>query len=578
MDYIKNVLKNEKNQNILYILLLSILFILFAVYIGHIYGNLYMDCGREAILPELILKGKILYKDIFGMYNPFSYQINALLYSIFGASLNTLYGAAYINALLFLVGIYFICKKFINGYYSFCIAFLLMCLYIFGCTGIVSYLYPYAFAFPYAVSFFTYSVYCFLNYIENGQKKNLYISALLMGLAFANKPEFLLCVIPALFILHSKKESLKNYIIYILLCLLPVIISYVFLFIQGFSLNDLTNYINFNINFFNSHEQNIYTSSFVFSPISEFSLKIIFENLILFLTTVLGIACYIAIAKKNTFLKLFVIFYSPLVLYFLYNTLYQNFYVNYFSWITIALLAVIYFYTSDKTKNTEGTMFLFLAASALLSMIRINFLPIFKGSCAIYMLLPIITVWIFFIKTDIKYFQKIKYKLYISLSLIIIGAVNIAVVKNVEIPSMELKTAKGTIVQRQSDIQMFHNIENWIKDNTTKDDSVLVLPEGTMMNFLTDRPTKPLYYHLIPNHIAAIGEANIVKGLNADKPDYIVLTNLKYDMYGKGQLCIDYGQKICDFIKSNYTQKQEFNVPQSSGEPFIAFIYKKIKK
>ena len=575
MYKIKGLFKREEYQNYLYIVLLLLLFIGCSVFIGHIYGNLFMDCGREAILPELMLKGKVLYKDIFGMYNPLSYQINTCLYYVFGRTLNTLYGSAYINAFLLILGIYFISRKFISGYYSFCISFLIMSLYIFGSTGIVSYLYPYAFAFPYAVTFFTYSVYCFLNYIQSHNKRDLYISAFLMGLSFANKPEFLLCIIPVLFVIHSMKENIKSYIVYLLLCSLPVIISYGVLFIQGFTFNDIINYIIFNINFFNSQEQLIYTSGYVFTPISEYSLKIVFENFIFLFIMVTGIACYIAISKKNTFLKWFVILYFPLVLYFLYNALYQNFQSNYFSWITFALLATMYFYAADKRKEQRRMMFLFLATSGLLSMIRINFMPIYKWSCAIYMLLPVVAVWIYFVEFDSQLLQKINYKLYISLSLLIICIVNIFVIKNFDQPVIKLRTSKGNIIQKQSDAQMFQNLSDWITKYTDKNESVLVLPEGAMLNFITERPVNPMYYHLIPNHITALGEDNIIKGLKADMPKYIIMTNVKYDMYGKQRMCYDYGIKICEFINENYSIKENYSVPQSTGEPFEAKILRK---
>ena len=111
--------------------------------------------------------------------------------------------------------------------------------------------------------------------------------------------------------------------------------------------------------------------------------------------------------------------------------------------------------------------------------------------------------------------------------------------------------------------------------NTDENESVLTIPEGAMLNFITDRPTKPLYYHLIPNHVTALKEDNIIKGLNSDKPDYIIATDMKYDMYGKSKFCEDYGNKICRFIDENYTEKEQISVSQPTGETFNARIYKK---
>ena len=64
--------KNNKTD----IIAISIIFLVFLIcsyFLWGYFGSLLYDCGREAYLPQLILEGKILFKDIFGMYNPLSY-------------------------------------------------------------------------------------------------------------------------------------------------------------------------------------------------------------------------------------------------------------------------------------------------------------------------------------------------------------------------------------------------------------------------------------------------------------------------------------------------------------------------
>ena len=56
------------------------------IFTGH-YTNLLFDVGREVYYPERILEGKVLYKDLFVIYGPFSYLWNALLYKIFSVNL-----------------------------------------------------------------------------------------------------------------------------------------------------------------------------------------------------------------------------------------------------------------------------------------------------------------------------------------------------------------------------------------------------------------------------------------------------------------------------------------------------------
>ena len=53
------------------IILSLYLLLLFSTYGS--YGNLFVDCGREAYIPYAISQGKYLYKDIFCIYGPFPY-------------------------------------------------------------------------------------------------------------------------------------------------------------------------------------------------------------------------------------------------------------------------------------------------------------------------------------------------------------------------------------------------------------------------------------------------------------------------------------------------------------------------
>lgn len=61
-----------------------------AIFTGH-YGNILLDVGREVYYPQQILSGKVLYKDLFNIYGPFSYLVNALLFKFFGTKLSVLY-------------------------------------------------------------------------------------------------------------------------------------------------------------------------------------------------------------------------------------------------------------------------------------------------------------------------------------------------------------------------------------------------------------------------------------------------------------------------------------------------------
>ena len=57
---------------------------------GH-WGDFQIDSGRELYVPAAILKGKLLFRDLWYMYGPLAPYLKALLFWIFGVHLNVLY-------------------------------------------------------------------------------------------------------------------------------------------------------------------------------------------------------------------------------------------------------------------------------------------------------------------------------------------------------------------------------------------------------------------------------------------------------------------------------------------------------
>lgn len=57
---------------------------------GH-WGDFQIDNGRELYIPAAILKGKLLYRDLWYMYGPLAPYLKALLFRVFGVHLTVLY-------------------------------------------------------------------------------------------------------------------------------------------------------------------------------------------------------------------------------------------------------------------------------------------------------------------------------------------------------------------------------------------------------------------------------------------------------------------------------------------------------
>ena len=63
---------------------------LLTLLIGNHHLSILSDRGREFLIPQEILNGQVPYKDISLIYFPLGFYINAMLYKLFGISIDTL--------------------------------------------------------------------------------------------------------------------------------------------------------------------------------------------------------------------------------------------------------------------------------------------------------------------------------------------------------------------------------------------------------------------------------------------------------------------------------------------------------
>ena len=75
------------------------------------WGNPLVDCGREMNQPLRLARGEMLYSDVRHIYGPLSPYLNALLYKIFGPSLSVLYADGILTAILILASVYWLSRR-----------------------------------------------------------------------------------------------------------------------------------------------------------------------------------------------------------------------------------------------------------------------------------------------------------------------------------------------------------------------------------------------------------------------------------------------------------------------------------
>jgi len=103
-----------------------------------------------------------------------------------------------------------------------------------------------------------------------------------------------------------------------------------------------------------------------------------------------------------------------------------------------------------------------------------------------------------------------------------------------------------------------------IKKQIPLDGTLAVLPEGIMLNYLTRRVTSTPYYSVIPPEILMFGESRILEDFSNHPPDFIAILPRNCREYGVESFGQGYGQTLWSWIQKNYHETYALN---SSGPP-----------
>lgn len=129
-----------------------------------------------------------------------------------------------------------------------------------------------------------------------------------------------------------------------------------------------------------------------------------------------------------------------------------------------------------------------------------------------------------------------------------------------------VKTERGIIFVPEY-IKSMGAIVSYINTKTQKDDVVVAMPEGAMINFLTGRKSNNLYYYLIPVNTQLFGVEKILSDFKKTPPDYFIVNNVPYSPFNVSHIC-SYAKPVCDYIEANY----ELQLYTTNGIEF--YIYK----
>lgn len=555
--------------------------------------ELYMDFGKEIYFAKAIAQGGVLYRDVLALFGPFAYLLNAVFVKIFGAYIRTFYLAGAVNALLILTGIYALSREFLSRISSFALAIFVLyfCCFV---PHVMNYITPYSYAVVYGLCAALFSVLLFVKYLKNTDTRLLYAGMLLAGIAASCKYEFVFLIFVMLAFLFVKKVQLMQLVKSLACYFVVPVICLCVLFLQGLSFKELVDYLFIWLNFASSADIKEYYTGYCY-----FSWKYFSFALKSFGVVVIALSGLYYIIKGLDSLSQKIQFkYSDLVLYvllpavlailsFKYDILIINF-VFCSAAMVLAVLAVIKLcpivlrVCISKREGSETSSLaelvytlpknmpvFFLIASALVVSMKVFFFisVIQYGRYFLPLILLALIVVLkkyYFNKNEIqeKLFEKTVVCFLVFMSILSFAS-NI---KTLKMLNHKISSPFGTVYKDEASAKVFNTILTTVNEYTKPQDTVVVLQEGLLINFLSGRKADK-YNYLIPALLNLYGENNVVKHFSEVKPEMFIILTSPDD---KALICNGWGYGICGYVSRNYRLVQEITADK------LILIFKKI--
>jgi hypothetical protein len=122
--------------------------------------------------------------------------------------------------------------------------------------------------------------------------------------------------------------------------------------------------------------------------------------------------------------------------------------------------------------------------------------------------------------------------------------------------------------------ELAHEIEELagaVRAGTRDGDSLVVFPEGEILNLLAGRPNPIRHKLYLPGYLTDANEPAVLAELEAARPAAVVIWNRPVTEYDRSLFGADYGLKIRDWIRANYdeTKFRATGDPQRTNPRFV---------
>ena len=510
------------------------------------------DRGRELLIPLSVLNGQVPYKDILIIYFPLAYYINAVFFGIFGSSLSAVYIIQTVYCIIFSNLFFLISKEFFNKKISLLLTLLIIESCLFSPT-VFGYILPYSYSLTYGMLASLLFVYCFVKLFKTDNKKYSYLTCFFAGAAVCFKAEFLpLIIILIAGLCLYKKESFTFYAKNLLSFFTVPFLLLITMALNGVSLQNCISAAAFGFDFTHTFSMKFFLQSTGMLP--NFNHDIVKTAVQSLWGVFVLISSALIYMKINSLTKNKIIIWGFALFSFMAVFLFtEPYYYTFFLPLTVFLLFLLNFKRLIKTpcEMLVVLISLFLSSKVFFGM-KMNLYGTYFFPLLIISLLIFLNKYSEKIK---KYDMKEIFCFIIIIGLVFYSAMNFICKKYSSYP---LKSAKGVVHIPEKHGELLSAAVEYINKNTSENDKILVLPEGSVLNFLANRPCDMKIHILDRLHYDTWGDKKSKELLEKSDYDYIILAK---------------GFSLSDFGASDFYSEDNEVTRYLSSEYKVAAIY-----
>jgi hypothetical protein len=556
------------------------------------WGDLQVDCGRELYVPSEILRGRLLYRDIFYAFGPLAPLSVALLIRIFGQHLYVLY----LFGLTILVGsallLFEIARILEEGYAVGFAAGVALVMQGFGPT-IFNYMCPWTYAGPMGLVLSTLCCYFAIRYVLSSRLRELLVSGIFAGLALLCKQEFgIVSYVLVGFTLLQEgwngewKQTLASAVWACTPGLLLLVCVYGWFFYTltpRFMITE--NWVELPGSYFmrtyGAHWASInglrlVPGEIVFLILNAGSALAIWL-LIAKLRKDFGFGCFmlligllaalLILTRKTSFFQMYTLFF--------FMTIFPvgMFFIG-LGFFLCALSRSLRSYSNDKARSETvlAVFALTLAIRVLARVVPSGYSIFYDGPLFLIFMIALSRCIGFVLNETSSKLQPLVTSVLAAEILFLV----IALFPGASQRSELLETSWGGIYLQPREATVAKQILDFVEKEKRHGLRVALLPELPMVYALTGTEAPSRWYTFFPGCPSPGDEESYIRDLDRVKPNYIILTNRYTGEYGPAYFGIDYDRRILGWIETNYSKVGEFGDFRRDGERLMAaLLYEK---